>query len=264
MKDKKNRTFGILLIFMFLFLAILPSHSLAAKKRGPIILGIGAGYSFFLDSGLRSYEIYHPKLIYFSEQLDLRNNLNFHVQYFPWRGFGFQLEFDHQRAGYKSDLKWYGHLTTQGDIIEIGYFEEPYQETWSLSSFTVSILYALTLRQKKKLRPYVSAGIGYYFSGGDTERFYYRTRLGSEKSGNLVKLGLGVKYQITPKIGINFRGVGGTIWRKEFGYGEILYKGPEQFDIAIYAMTGGIVRAEKLLVNSFSFLGIALSLEYTL
>jgi len=250
-------------VFVFFSLIIFPHHSFAAE-RGPIILGIGGGYSFFLDSGLRSYEIYHPKLIYFSEQLNLRNNLHFHIQYFPWRGFGFQLEYDHQGASYNSDLKWYGHPTPRGDIIEINHIEKPYKESWSLSSFTLSILYALTLRKHEKIRPYVFAGFGYYFSGGDAERFFQRTRLGPEKSGNLVKLGLGVKYQITPIIGINFRGLGGTIWRREYGFGEILYVGAEQFDIEIYAKTGKIVRLEKLLVNSFTFLGIALSLEFTL
>jgi hypothetical protein len=258
-----SRIFGLILAFVLFFFAVLPHPSLAAK-RGPIIFGLGAGYSFFLDSGLSSYEIYHPKLIYFSEQLNLKHNLNCHVQYFPWRGFGFQLEFDHQKAGYNSDLKWYGHLTERGDIIEINHIEKPYKETWSLSSFTASILYVLVLRQNVKMRPYISAGVGYYFSSGDNERFYYRTRLGPEKKGGLIKLGFGAKYQITPKVGINVRGVGGTIWRREYGFGNILYLGPEQFDMYAYAMTGKIVRLEKLFVNSFTFLRIALSLEYTL
>ena len=248
---------------MFFVLAILPHYSLASK-RGPIILGIGGGYSFFLDSGLRSYEIYRSKLIYFSEQLNLANNFNLYIQYYPWRGFGFQLEFDHQKANYYSDLKWYGYLASDGKIIEINHIEEPYKETWSLSSITASILYTLTLRQNEKISPYISAGIGYYFSSGDDERFYYKTRLGPEKSGNLVKLGLGVKYQITPKIAINFKGVGATAWRREYGFGEIMYVGSDQFDYEIYAMTGKIVRRETLLVNSFTYLGIILSLEYTL
>jgi len=250
-------------VFMLIFLAIVPSFSHAAKKRGPIVLGIGGGYSFFLDSGLRTYEVYHSKLIYFSEQLNLMNTFNLYVQYFPWRGFGFQLEFDHQRASYNSDLKWYGHPAPNGKIIEINHIEEPFKETWSLSSITASILYALTLRYNEKIRPYISAGIGYYFTSGDEERFYYRTRLGPEKSGNMVKLGLGFKYQITPKIGINFRGVGGTIWRREYGFGEVMFVGPEQFDYKIYEKTGKIVRVERLLVNSFTYLGIVLSLEYT-
>ncbi len=254
---------GLPFVFMLFSLAIVPSFSHAAKKRGPIIVGIGGGYSFFLDSGLKTYEVYHSKLIYFSEQLNLMNTFNLYVQYFPWRGFGFQLEFDHQRASYNSDLKWYGHPESDGEIIEINHIEEPYKETWSLSSITASILYALTLRYNEKIRPYISAGIGYYFTNGNDERFYYRTRLGPEKSGNIVKLGLGFKYQITPKIGINFRGVGGTIWRREYGFGEMMFVGPEQFDYKIYEETGKIVRVERLLVNSFTYLGIVLSLEYT-
>ncbi len=258
-----NRIARPIFVLLLFSLAVLPSHSLAEKKRGPIILGIGGGYSFFLDSGLRSYEVYHPKLIYFSEQVDLRNNWHFHIQYFPWRGFGFQLEFDHQRAGYKSDLQWYGTTGPDKKFIEIGIIEEPYKETWSMSSITASILYALTLRHNEKLRPYISAGLGYYFTSGDEDRFYYRTRLGSEKNGNLAKIGLGVKYQINPKIGINFSGVGATIWRREYGFSEITYVGADQFDYEIYKKTGKIVRKENLLVNSFTFLGIVLSLEYT-
>ncbi len=258
-----KKILGLPFVFMLFFLTVVPSFSHAAKKRGPIIIGIGGGYSFFFDSGLRTYEVYHSKLIYFSEQLNLMNTFNLYVQYFPWRGFGFQLEFDHQRASYNSDLKWYSHPAPNGEIIEINHIEEPFKETWSLSSITASILYALTLRYNEKIRPYISAGIGYYFTSGDEERFYYRTRLGPEKSGNIVKLGLGAKYQITPKIGINFRGVGGTVWRREYGFNEILYRGPEQFDYLIYAETGKIVRAERLFVNSFTYLGIILSLEYT-
>jgi hypothetical protein len=259
----KNRI-GFYLLLLFVSLAAVPSFTFAAKKRGPIILGIGGGYSFFLDAGLRSFEIYHPKLIYFSEQLNLRNFFHIYVQYFPWRGFGFQMEFDHQKGSYDSDLKWYGYPAPRGKIISINHIEEPYRETWNFSSITASVLYMLTLRYNEKLRPYVSAGFGYYFSGGDEERFYYRTRLGPKKDGNLVKLGLGVKYQISPNIGINLKGVGETAWRKEYGFDEILDLGPKQYDIEIYAKTGKIVRLEKMLVNSFTYLGIALSLEFTL
>ena len=263
MKNITRRALGIACVFILLFSAILPFRSFAAAKRGPIVIGIGGGYSFFLDSGLRSYEVYHPKLIFFSEQLDLRNNWNFHVQYFPWRGFGFQLEYDHMNAGYRSNLKWYGHLTSDGEIIEVDHIEEPYKETWSMSSITASILYALTLRSDAKLRPFISAGIGYYFMSGDTERFYYKTSLGYKKNGNLVKLGLGVKYRVAPKIGINFRGVGGTVWRRVYGSGGIGYRGPHQFDYTVYMNTGKIVREERVIVNSFTFLGVVLSLEYT-
>jgi hypothetical protein len=259
----KNKI-GFILFCVLLFFAVGPNFSHAAKKRGPIVIGIGGGYSFFLDSGLRSYEVYYPKLIYFSEQLDLENNINFYVQYFPWRGFGFQMEFDHQRAGYKSDLKWYGYADSAGKIIEIDYIEEPYRENWSFSSIAVSILYALTLSQNEKVRPYISAGVGYYFSSGDEERFYNRSRLGPGKNGNLIKLGVGIKYRLTPKIGINLKGSGGTIWRREYGWGEVAYLGSEQFDPEIYEVTGQIIRAERYLVNSFSYLGITLSLEYTL
>jgi hypothetical protein len=264
MADTMKNKRGFYFVFLLFFLVIVPSLSHAAKKRGPIILGIGGGYSFFLDSGLRSYEVYHSKLIYFSEQLNLTNNFNLYAQYFPWLGFGFQLEFDHQRANYNSDLKWYGYPTSDGKIFEINRIEEPYRESWSLSSITASILYALTLRRNEKIRPYISAGIGYYFSSGDDERFYYRTRLGPEKSGNLVKLGLGVKYRITPKLAINLKGLGGTVWRREYGFGRTMYLGPEQFDIEIYAEKGKIVRREVLLVNSFTYLGFMLSFEYTI
>jgi opacity protein-like surface antigen len=251
-------------VFLLFFFTVATSLAQEEKKRGPIILGFGGGYSFFLDSGLRSYEVFHPKLIYFSERLNLTNNFNLYAQYFPWLGFGFQLEFDHQRANYHSDLNWYGHAEPDGEITRIDHIEEPYKETWSMSSITASILYALTLRANEKMRPYISAGIGYYFSSGDEDRFYNRTRLGPEKSGNLVKLGLGVKYKISPRIAINLKGVGGTVWRREYGYGEILYVGSEQFDYAIYVETGKLVRREILHVNSFTYLGVQLSLEFTL
>lgn len=253
--------------FFFCFFIVLvsfPSYPQAAKKRGPIIFGAGTGYSFFIDSGLRSYEVYYPKLIYLSEQLNLKNSWHFYAQYFPWRGFGFQLEFDHRRAAYHSDLKWYGTSDNTGKIIEIDYFEEPYSESWSLSSITASILYMLTLRQNVKWRPYISAGLGYYFSSGDQERFYQRTRLGPGKNGSLIELGLGVKYQITPEVGIGLRGMGGTAWRKGKGLSEVTYVRADQFDSQIYLETGEIVRSARLWVDSFSFLGFGLSVEFTL
>jgi hypothetical protein len=255
---------GRSLILALFILVFVPTLSHAQKKRGPIILGFGAGYAFFLDSGLHSYEVFHPRLIYFSEQLDLTNNFNFYAQYFPWRGFGFQLEFDHQRASYRSDLEWYGHPLPGGEVLEINRIEEPYTETWSLSSIIASIMYRLTLRSNERIQPYVSAGLGYYFSSGDQDRFYDRTRLGPETSGNLVKLGLGVKYKINPKIAVSLKGFGGTVWRREYGYSEITYVGPEQFDIEIYAKSGGIVRREALLLNSFSYLGFMIGLEFIL
>ena len=258
-----RKHFRLFLTFVFFFSAVLLPPSFAAK-RGPIIIGAGAGYSFFLDSGLRSYEIYHPRLIYFSEQLDLKHNINCYAQYFPWLGFGFQFEFDHQEGGYRSDWKWYGYCKPDGEIIEIDHIEEPFKENWSLSSLAVSVLYVLNLRRHEKVRPYISAGVGYYFSSGDKELFFDRSRLGPKKSGNLIKLGLGVKCQITPDIGLNIRGVGSTIWRREYGYGEILYMGPDQFDIDIYMGTGQLVRQGSLIAGSFTFLGVVLSLEYTI
>jgi len=256
------KTFRLLSAFLLSFFVVL-WHPCVAAKRGPIIIGVGAGYSFFLDSSLSSYEVYHPRLVYFSEQLNLKHNFNCHVQYFPWHGFGFQLEFDHQKAGYSSDLKWYGSATPDGKIIEINHIEQPYKENWTISSITASILYVLNLRQEAKVRPHISAGVGYYFSSGDKDRFYDRTRLGPKTRGNQVRLGLGVKYRITPEIGINVRGVGGTIWRKERVPRTMLYVGSDQFDANIYFKSGRIVRLEELLVNSFSYLGISVSLEYT-
>jgi hypothetical protein len=133
-----------------------------------------------------------------------------------------------------------------------------------MSAITASVLYRLTLRSNEKIQPYVAAGLGYYFSSGDEERFLNRTRLGPEKSGNLVKLGLGIKYKINPKIAINFKAVGGTVWRREYGYSEITYVGPDQFEYDIYIVNGMLVRREGLFVNSFSYLGIILGLEFTL
>lgn len=255
------RIFPGFAVIFFMTLA-LPTF---AARRGPIVIGLGAGYSSLIDSDLGLYEVYHPKLIFFSEQLKLKHNINGYIQYFPWRGFGFQLEYDHQKADYYSDLKWYGSATPDGKIIEIDYIEEPYRVNWSLTSITASILYALTLSQHAKFRPFISAGVGYYFSSGEKERFYERTRLGPKTRGNLAKLGLGVKYQITPRLGINLKGTGTTIWRRDYGYTRgIMYVGSDQFDANIYLATGRVIRREELLINSFSYLGVSLSLELTI
>ncbi len=264
MVQKQKGVASYFMIILLLLLVIGPSFSLASAKR-PIILGIGGGYSFFIDTHLSSYEVYHPKLIYFSEQLSLRHNLNLSLQYFPWRGFGFQLEFDHQKGRYSSDLKWYGYPTDDpfNPIIEINHLEEPYRENWSASSIVFSVIYVLNFESQVKIRPYISAGLGYHFLGGNQERFKDRTRLGPDKSGHLVKLGLGVKYRITPKIGFNIRGTGMTIWRKEYGFTNILDFGPKQFYYEAYALTGRIVRQEGYLVNSLTYLGIVVSFEYT-
>lgn len=262
--DRIKRRRSVFPLLTLLILFFVPSLSRAEKRRGPIVLGVGVGYSFFLDSGLSSYEVYHTRLIYFSEQLSLKNNINLYAQYFPWRGFGFQLEFDHQIGGYHSDLDWYGHLASDGRIIEIGHIEEPYKERWTISSITASILYALILNQNGGIRPYISAGAGLYFSHGDDERFYQRTRLGPKKSGSQVKLGLGVKYRITSTVGINLKGVAGTVWRRGSGWGNTVYFGPEQFDYDLYAKTGKIVRRDILIARTYSYLGIMMGLEFTL
>jgi hypothetical protein len=262
-RKKKGKSLKFLFLSFILFGAA-PSIFAAAGKR-PIILGIGGGYSFILDSKLRSYEVYYPQLIYFSEQLSLKHDLNLNLQYFPWRGFGFQLEFDRQAGGYTSDLKWYGYPTDNplNPIAEVNYIEDTYRENWSISSIAISIIYVLKFESQVKVRPYVSAGVGYHFLSGDQERFKDRTRLGPEKSGRLVKLGLGIKYQLTPKFGVNIRGSGMTMWRKEYGFGIPLEIGPKQFDYEAYDKAGKIIRQEKQLVNSFSCIGITMSLEYT-
>jgi len=262
-QEQKRISTNFVILLFSLFLAA-PSFTLAAAKR-PVILGLGGGYSFILDTNLSSYEVYYPKLIYFSEKLSLKQNLNLNLQYFPWRGFGFQLEFDQQEGSYSSDLKWYGYPTDDpfNPIVEINHLEEPYRENWSVSSIVFSVIYVLNFESQVKLRPYISAGVGFHFLSGDQERFKDRTRLGPDKSGHLVKLGLGIKYRITPKIGINFRGIGMTIWRKEYGFRNILDFGPKQFYYETYALAGRIIRQEDYLVNSFSYLGIVVSLEYT-
>jgi hypothetical protein len=261
-KQKSPISNLVVLLFSMLFAAT--SFSLAAAKKS-IILGVGGGYSFFLDTNLSSYEVYYPKLIYFSEQLAFKYDLNLSLQYFPWRGFGFQLEFDQQKGSYSSDLKWYGYLTDDpiNPIVEINHIEDPYRENWSISSVVLSLVYVLNFESQAKVHPYISAGVGFHFLNGDQERFKDRTRLGPEKSGHLVKLGLGFKYRITPRIGMNFRGVGVTAWRKEYGFSNILDFGPKQFYPEAYVFEGQIIRQEAYLVNSFTYLGIVVSLEYT-
>lgn len=261
---KQIRISHRLLVPIFSLLFMVPLFTLGASKR-PLVVGIGGGYSFFLDSNLRSYEVYRPKLIYFSEQLSMKHNFNLSLQYFPWRGFGFQLEFDQQNGSYASDLKWYGYPTDNplNPIKEIGHIEDPYRESWGLSSMALSVVYVLKFESQAKVRPYISAGVGFHFLSGDQERFKDRSRLGPDKSGHLVRLGLGIKYRITPRIGINFRGTGMTIWRKEYGFRNILDFGPRQFYYEAYALEGRIIRGEDYIVNSFTYLSIVVSLEYT-
>jgi hypothetical protein len=259
----KKISLSSVVLFLSLLSAITPSCGAVGKR--PIILGIGGGYSFFLDSYLRSYEVYQPKLIYFSEQLSLKYNSNVSLQYFPWRGFGFQVEFDQQKGSYSSDLKWYGYPTDLPDnpIVEINHIEDPYRENWSLSSFALSIIYALNFESQVKIRPFVSAGFGFHILNGNQERFRNRSRLGAKKSGRLIKLGLGIKYRLAPKIGINLRGFGTTMWRKEYDFRYNLEFGPRQFYYEEYALEGKIIRQDRYLVNSFTYVNIALSLEYT-
>jgi hypothetical protein len=204
-------------------------------------------------------------LIYFSEQLSLKHDLNLSLQYFPWRGFGFQLEFDQQKGSYSSDLKWYGYPTDSPNnpIVEINHIEKPYRENWSLSSIVVSMIYVLNFESQAKVRPYISAGVGYHFLSGNQERFKDRSRLGPDNSGHMIKLGLGIKYRLIPRIGINIKGIGVTIWRKEYKFRYILDFGPKQFYYEPYAFEGRVIRQEEYLVNSVAYLGIVISLEYT-
>lgn len=255
-------------------LIILPSlcHSSGKKE---IYLGFGAGYSLALTGALR-YEYDFPNEIYFKEKGNMKHCLNINVQYFFSRRLGLQLELGHQKASYFSHLEWYGVWVPDGipdpppldpadDIYtEINHIEDPYWETCSLSSLTVSLIWAGRRYLDKKIYPYAFAGVGLYILNGDKDRVLDRWRLGIKKWNEKIKIGGGLKYRLSSELGLNLRIFGETIRRRSLGERYTLYVGPEQFDYLYYKYENKIGRTGKVLVNTFTYVGIDLSLEFRL
>lgn len=249
-------------ITIIVSLLILPALSLGSKKR-EIILGFGGGYSLPIDATLKSYEYNFPNLLYFKEQGKMEHCLSANVQYFFNRKLGLQLEFSHQKASYFSHLEWYGRL--QGDeIFEINHIEEPYWKTWKLSSLTLSLLFAWRHHQSQRMYPYASIGIGLYFLNANKELVLNRWRLGPKKNGSKAKLGGGLKYRLSSKLMLNLKIFAETTYRRRADYGELLYVGSEQFDFYYYLIENKIARVGQVIVKTFSYGGIDLSLEFRL
>ncbi len=249
------------LIAAFL-LIILSSLSFAVKKR-EIIIGFGGGYSLSLQGTLHKDEYDWPQLLYFKEQGKMKHSLSANIQYYFTPMLGLQLEFSQQKGSYFSHLEWYGK-EIGNDIYEINHIEEPYWETWSLSSLTLSALITWRRSPNQKIYPYISAGGGIYIFSADKERVLYRWRLGSKKWREKIRIGGGLKYRISGRLGLNLRIFGETIFRRSVGYGQTLYIGPDQFDFESYLYMKEIYRVGRVLDKTFSYGGFDVSLEFRL
>ncbi|MGD2294633.1 MAG: hypothetical protein PVF22_02200 [Candidatus Aminicenantes bacterium] len=249
-----------------LLILLLPCFSSAARK--PIfIIGLGGGYSKIADSGIRSGEYVYDSLIDFKEKLRLKNRWSVNLQAYILRDVGIQLDYSHQRAGYFSHLKWYGWWF-ENEYIPINHFEAPYWHDWSITSLHFSVLAGGNRPLFGELFPYVTAGFGTYQLKADPELFLDRSRFGPRTKGTSIKLSGGVRYRILPFLGINLRISGETLWRNQpisgISYYEFLYEGPDQLSLEDYYLRGKIVRVSSVLIRSFSYLGIELSLELIL
>ncbi len=262
---------------------ILSSPCLAVKKR-EIILGFGGGYSLGLDGSLRKHEFDETyvdplewceyKLLYFKENSEMKQYLNFNIQYFFNIRYGIQLEFNRQKASYFSHLKWYGSMSPDGvpdpqnpasdNYTEINHIEEPYQKPWSLSSLTLSFIFNIKKFASQRTYPFVSAGAGLYLLSGDKDLVLNRFRLGPKSFGLKMKFSGGFKHQLNSKLGLNLRIFLESIQRYRLGRELGLYYGPDQFDFEWYLLEGKIGRVMAAIVRSYTYGGIDLSVEYKL
>lgn len=263
-------------LIVAILLVFLPSLSLASKKK-VIILGFGAGYSLAIDETFQEmvYDFSKADEFYFKEKGRMKHCLNFNVQYFFSNRWGIQLEFSHQEASYFSHLEWYGKWIPSTkdppiplrEYLEINHIEDPYWENWSLSSFTLSLLFAGRRYFTQKLYPYLSIGTGLYFLNADEELVLNRWRLNARKRGSKLKIGGGFKYRLSSKLGLNLRIFAEMIRRSMISSHKVfLWVGPDQFNLDIYLDEGKIVRYGygKVFETTFTFGGIELSLEFRL
>lgn len=269
-------------LLIVISLLLLPSLCQASKKR-EIIIGFGGGYSLGLDGSLHKHvfdEMYHDpfelqeyKLLYFTEQAEMKHRFNFNIQYFFSRRFGLQLEFDQQKASYFSHLQWYGSLYPDGipdpqdpandAYTVINHIEEPYRKEWSVSSLTLSIMSPIWMFENGRTCAYVSAGAGFHLLSGDKELVLNRFRLGPKKMNYAFKASGGFKHQLSPKLGLNFRIFMESIVRYT-EKGHSLFYGPDQFDLDWYLSEGKIGRVMGAIVRSYAYGGIDFSLEFKL
>jgi hypothetical protein len=260
-------------LFILFFLLFLSPLSQASQERH-LIIGFGAGYSFALDSLMATWELdWAPSLIYFKERTRMKHNLNFNLQYFFNKRLGLQLEFNFQKISYFSHLEWYGKSIKNPDpfdpekmiIYEINHIEEPYTKSCNLSSLTLSVLIAERRYMNQRMFSYLFAGFGGYLLSTDEDLVLNRWRLGPGKTGLKIKAGGGLKYRITPKVGLNLRLFFDSIWRK-YGRNRVTSRsiGTDQFDFDWYMYSGKVGRVQGALVKSFTHFGLDLSLEFWL
>lgn len=271
-KQKGTMKLKALILFIFLLL-ILPSFILAAKKR-EIILSFGAGYSMGLDSAARRFELDYrdepPTLIYFKENSGMKDSLNFNLQCFLTKNLGLQLELSRQKASYFCHLEWYGKwidAPTPEDpgrqvYIEINHIEEPYRKPWTVSSATLSVLFAQRHSGSQRMYPYFFAGVGFYLLSGDEDLVLNRFRYGPKKMNTKIKFGAGLKYRLNQKLGLNLRTFCDACRR--YRTSSRYFVGADQFDFYWYMSEEKIGRIGAAIVPSLSYLGIDLSLEFWL
>lgn len=261
---------ALFILFLLFFVSPL---SLASQEKN-IIIGFGPGYSFIIDSYIASWELdWAPTLIYFKERTRMKHNLNFNFQYFFNKRLGLQLEFNSQKISYFSHLEWHGKWLGNPAFLdpeemifyEINHIEEPYTKSCNLSSLILSVLIAERRYMNQRMFPYFFAGFGVYLLSADEDLVLNRWRLGPGKTGIKIKGGGGLKYRITPKVGLNLRLFFETIQRR-FGRNSAthLLTGTDQFDFEWYVYSGKVGRVQGALVKSFTHFGLDISLEFWL
>ncbi|UCE21973.1 MAG: outer membrane beta-barrel protein [Candidatus Aminicenantes bacterium] len=257
----------------FIFAALVvffPLISSASPKK-EIILGFGLGYSGSFDATLQEwiYDYTEHNEMYFKERGKVKNNLSIYAQYFFSPRIGLELEFRQQKGSYFSHLEWFGRWIDDplgGEIyIPINHIEEPYRKDWTVSSLTLCFVYAYRQYSGQKLYPYLSVGFGFHFLNADQELVRNRWKLGPEKSGESMKLGVGLRYRFSSKLAVNFKVFGESLLRGWYSQGTT-YVGHDQFDFYFYMETNEVIRSRhrNLTARSFTHGGINLSLEFRL
>ncbi|MGD8534373.1 MAG: hypothetical protein PVF66_00885, partial [Candidatus Aminicenantes bacterium] len=197
--------------------------------------------------------------------------MSVYAQYFFSKRFGLELEFRRQNGSYFSHLEWYGRWISDPfapggeSLVAINHIEDPYREDWSVSSLTLCFIYAYRQYTGQKLYPYISVGFGYHFLSADQGLVLNRWKLGPEKSGESMKLGVGLRYRFSPKLALNLKVFGESLIRPRRS-GGTTYVGHDQFNFDIYMETDQVVRSwhRNLIAGFFSHGGINLSLEFRL
>jgi opacity protein-like surface antigen len=247
-------------------IVFFPLISLASPKK-EIFLGFGLGYSGSFDATLQEqeYDYTEHNEMYFKERGKIKNNLSFYAQYFFSKRFGLELEFRQQKGSYFSHLEWYGRWINNFTYVAINHIEEPYWQDWRVSSLTLSFIYAYRQYTSQKLYPYLTVGLGYHFLSANQELVLNRWKLGSEKSGECVKLGVGLKYRFSSKLALNLKIFGESLLRSRY-YQGVTYVGHDQFNLDIYMEANEVVRSRHrdLTARTFTHGGINLSLEFRL